>query len=124
MTAWVEPEWIPDIPENDRGPFHCYILWVTDTRQYYIGHTGNLAARLRSHFSGRSYTTAGHELRRLWISDPMNRRTDARRFEAALKSFVIQGNHQEFRRCTGLFLARGATVLEGQRQGWRGRRRR
>ena len=41
MTAWVEPEWIPDIPENDRTPFHCYILWVADTRQYYIGHTVN-----------------------------------------------------------------------------------
>ena len=51
MTAWVEPEWIPDIPENDRGPFHCYILWVADARQYYIGYTGNLAARLGAHFS-------------------------------------------------------------------------
>ena len=48
MSEWVEPEWSPTVPVNDRGPFHCYILWAGDTQQSYIGHTTDLKSASRS----------------------------------------------------------------------------
>lgn len=112
MSNWVEPEWLPRIPENDDGPFYCYVLWVKDTRQYYVGHTGDPEARIRRHFDQGVKTTSGYRLELLWISGPMAHRTDSRRFEAALKSYVKSGNKSEFERCTDLYFARGATLLE------------
>ena len=109
---WVEPEWLPQVPKDDKGPFHCYVLWVTDTRQYYVGHTGYLRDRIERHFDGNVRTTAGHQLQCLWISAEMLRRTDARNFEAALKSYVLSGNSSKWERCTGLYLANGATLLD------------
>ena len=85
MSNWVKPEWLPRIPKNDRGPFFCYILWVEDTRQYYVGHSGNPEERIQKHFDGKVKTTAGYRLKLLWISDALPLRTNARRFEAALK---------------------------------------
>ena len=63
-------------------------MWAEDTRQYYVGHTGNPEARIRDHFEGEVRTTSGYLPRLLWISGPLDTRTDARRFEAALKSYV------------------------------------
>ena len=112
MPNWVEPEWLPNIPKNDHGPFFCYVLWAEETRQYYVGHTGNPKARIREHFRSRVPTTSGYTLELLWISDPMSAHTDARRFEAALKSWVKQRNAEEFERCTDLYFAKGATLLD------------
>ena len=112
MRNWVEPEWLPSVPANDYGPFYCYVLWVEDTRQYYVGHTGNPEARNRDHFEGDVTTTSGYLLRLLWLSGSLDTRTDARRFEAALKSYVKQCNAGEFEWCTRLYFARGATLLE------------
>ena len=120
MSNWVEPEWLPRIPENDDGPFYCYVLWVKDTRQYYVGHTGDPEARIRRHFDQGVKTTSGHSLQLLWISGPMARRTNSRKFEAALKSYVKSGNKAEFEMHTDLYFARGATLLE-QRPARRGR---
>ena len=108
MSNWVEPEWLPTVPVNDRGPFHCYVLWAGDTRQYYAGHTNDPEARIEEHFDGMVMTTAGHSLRLLWVSGPLRLRTDARRFEAALKSYIKSRNGAEFERCTGLYFARGS----------------
>ena len=111
MSNWVDPEWLPRIPANDRGPFHCYILW-SDTRQYYVGHTNDPESRIKKHFSDGVPTTSRHRLKLLWVSDGVRARTQARRFEAALKSYVKQRDEENFRRCTGLYFAKGATLLE------------
>ena len=112
MMAWVDPEWLPTVPSNDRGPFYCYVVWVGDTRQYYVGHTGNPEARIEDHFEDVVRTTAGHPLRLLWVSGPLKTRTDARKFEAALKSYVKRPDPGEFERCRGLYFADSASLLE------------
>ena len=122
MSNWVEPEWLPTVPVNDRGPFHCYVLWAGGTRQYYVGHTNDPEARIEKHFDGLVRTTVGHSLKLLWVSSPLRLRTDARRFEAALKSYIKSRNGAEFERCTGLYFARGATLLELGPRGRRPRR--
>ena len=58
MSNWVDPEWLPSVPANDRGPFHCYVLWAGDTRQYYVGHTSDPESRIEEHFDGMVMTTA------------------------------------------------------------------
>lgn len=113
-SNWVEPEWLPNIPRNDRGPFHCYVLWVAETRQYYIGHTGDPDKRIRRHFNQGVQTTAGYRLKLLWVSGSMGRRTDARNFEAALKNYVLARNRDDWKRCTGLYFASRATLLDAR----------
>ena len=122
MSNWVEPEWLPSVPATDRGPFHCYVIWAGDTRQYYVGHTSDPEARIEKHFEGLVRTTAGHPMQLLWVSGPLRFRTDARRFEAALKSYIKSQDKGEFERCTGLYFARGATLLEPKPHGGRSRR--
>lgn len=112
MSNWIEPEWLPRVPGNDRGPFHCYVFWVADTRKYYVGHTSDPEERIRRHFRGGVRTTAGYDLKCLWVSDPIRSRRDAADFEAALKSYVRSGNGVDFKRCTGLYFMRGATLLD------------
>lgn len=112
MPNWVKPEWLPCVPQNDHGPFFCYVLWVAETRQYYVGHTGDLEARLRKHFSDGVKTTSGYRLKLLWLSGPMATRSSTRHFEAALKNYVLQRKSGEFKRNTGLYLAQGATLLD------------
>ena len=112
MANWVEPEWLPTVPRNDRGPFYCYIFWVRDTRQYYVGHTGNRGKRINKHLDGNVATTAGRQLKLLWESGALKTRTNAKDFEAALKYYIVQRDRFNFRRCTGLYLAKGATLLE------------
>ena len=48
-------------------------------------------------------TTAGQALKLLWVSGPLRIRTDAHRFEAALKSYIKSRNGAAFERCTGLY---------------------
>ncbi len=113
MSNWVEPEWLPSIPTNDSGPFYCYLLWVSDIRGYYVGHTGDPETRIKGHFSGNVKTTAGHLIELLWISYPMETRTEARHFEAALKSYVKSGDEYNFLRCTDLdYLVKRARLLD------------
>ena len=88
------------------------MLWVADTRQYYVGHTGDPEARIRKHFRDGVKTTSGYELKLLWISDQMPTRTNSRRFEAALKNYVIQRKAVEVKRNTGLYFPQGATLLD------------
>ena len=112
MSTWVNPEWLPTIPENDRGPFHCYLLWVKEARGYYVGHTGDPEERIQRHFEGGVKSTQGFLLTLLWVSDPMRRRREAQRFEAAIKSYILQGNERDFIRCTDLdYLVSGAVLL-------------
>ena len=109
----VSPEWIPKTPKDDSGPFQCYILWVRDTRQYYVGHTGNLEDRLSRHFSGSVKTTKGHDLKLLWASEFLgDRRTPARQLEAKLKGWVVNGDVKSFEEYTGLYFAKDVTLLE------------
>ena len=100
----------------------CYVLWAGDTRQYYVGHTSDTEARIEKHFDGMVMTTAGHPLKLLWVSGPLRLRTDARRFEAALKSCIKSRDKGEFECCTGLYFGRGATLLELDPRGRRPRR--
>ena len=123
MTNYVKPEWLPTIPENDTGPFFCYIFWAKDTREYYVGHTGDIDQRTKEHLNNRVKTTAGHDLRRLWVSDKMPKRSNARRFEAALKSYIKAGNATDFKRTTGKYLVKGAKLLEANPTTSRRRRR-
>lgn len=112
MANWVDPEWLPALPADDRGPFHCYIFWLQEPKQYYVGHSGKIDRRLQQHFRDGVKSSRGYTRQLLWVSWEMRRRTDAKKFEAALKSYVKSGNGAEFERCTGLYLARGATLRE------------
>lgn len=112
VNCWVDPEWLPTIPHSDFGPFYCYILWAKQAKSYYVGHSGNVDARIAAHKSGQVPTTRGNYLSVLWISDPIPRRTNARHFEAALKSYIHSGNEYDFERCTGLFLKWPGHLLE------------
>lgn len=112
MANWVDPEWLPTVPVSDNGPFHCYILWLKEPKQYYVGHSGKICQRLRQHFNNGVKSSCGYTRQLLWVSGEMASRTDAKNFEAALKSYVKSGNEAEFERCTGRYLVRGATLRE------------
>ena len=116
MVNYVKPEWLPTVPADDgRGPFYCYVLWSKDSRAYYVGHTADDERRIKRHLEGRVRTTKGHDLIVLWVSRQMFRgRGEAKKFEAALKSYVKSGNSADFKRCTGLYLAKGAGLLESR----------
>lgn len=111
-SRWVDPEWIPSVPRNDRGPFYCYVLWLPRVRQYYVGHTGNLEERLEAHFGNEVPSTRGLWKDALWVSSRMYSRTEARELEAVLKSWIKSGNSRAFERRTGCYLARGARLRE------------
>ena len=86
----VVPEWLPDVPANDRGPFHCYIFWIKETRQYYVGHTGKLDQRLEQHVQKWSVEHEGlYETVVVGVCPLPQAWTNVRNFEAALKRYVI-----------------------------------
>ena len=85
---WHDPEQLPGQAARDaelgRSAFFVYVL-ETDYG-HYVGHTGNLKARLAAHRAGKVPSTAGGNPELLWVSGPQSTRHDAARFEAALKS--------------------------------------
>lgn len=110
MSNWVEPEDLSNPPDDDFGPFHCFVFWLVDVQRYYVGHTGNLDARIGAHIRGEYEKTAGHKLELLWVSGALPTREDSQRFEAALKSYVKQGNVYDFERCTGIHMDPGSAL--------------
>ena len=112
MTNWIGPEWLPTIPQSDVGTFLCYILWVEDTQQYYVGQTVDPKRSIQEHFADGVMTPAGQRLELIWISDSFPVRRGVRQFEATLRGFVEKQDAGNFLRCTRLNLAEGATLLE------------
>ena len=105
-------EYLPTIPNDDVGPWHCYVLWIEEEGLYYVGHTGNLSARLKAHFDGAVETTASYGKEHVYTSEELDSRTDARRFERDLKGVVRRSDAEEFKVCTGKELMKGATLLD------------
>ena len=96
------------------GPdsYYCYVLWVADTHQYYVGHAGDLDGVIEAHFRGRLEVTRGLSLRVLWTSFPVPGRREAVRYEDAVKDSIQRGSPSDFHRLTGLRLVSGASLLE------------
>ena len=90
---WHDPEHLSGQNERDaelgRSAFFVYVL-QTDYG-HYVGHTGNLRARLAAHRSGKVPSTEGGNPELLWVSGRLSTREDATRFEAALKSMRDRG---------------------------------
>ena len=100
-----------------QGPFYCYVLWISDTCQYYVGHTNDPDRRIDEHLSGTVETTRGHSLEPepLWVSREMGTREEATGFEAALKNYIKSKKSNDFKRCTHLEFDYGATLLDPRR---------
>ena len=113
MSNWVEPETI-EVSENDTGPFYCYVLWVSDIKKYYVGHTGYFPKRMSQHRDGEVQTTRAysHSFKLCSkIEEPT--REKAAETEAKLKSHLKSGKHNLFRIDAKLkYFVPGATLLE------------
>ncbi len=99
---WHEPENNFDFRQDDvqhKRVFQVYVL-KTDYG-HYVGHTGNIRARLRAHLADEVCSTAGGNPKLIWQSHPLKSRQDATRFEAALKS-LRDNRKNEFKKYTGL----------------------
>ena len=101
-SSWHDPEHLAGQEARDaelgRAEFYVYVL---GTRYgHYVGHTGNVGARLGAHRAGEVASTAGGEPELLWRSRPFRSRRDAARFEAAMKSLRDQ-RAERFREITG-----------------------
>lgn len=79
-------EWSDDLARRRR--FYVYVL-ATD-RGHYVGHTGRPDPRLREHLRDRCRSTRGTNPKRVWLSEPMETRKDAKRMEATLKTWRDQ----------------------------------
>ena len=113
MSHFFPPETVSRELPNDTGPFFCYVLWIPDTCQYYVGHTNDPDRRIKQHLSGTVDTTQGHSIDDdVWVSRKMGTREGAQRFEAALKNYITSKKGNDFERCTGLEFDYGATLLE------------
>ena len=104
MSYWREPEDLGreqderDAAASDRK----YVVYVLDTDYgHYVGHTGNLRARIRAHQKGEVPSTAGGHPKRVWTSRKFSTRADAASFEAALKNLRDQRSPR-FRELIGL----------------------
>ena len=99
---WHDPENLPELVTHDdtRGRSEFYVYVLDTSYGQYVGHTGNLRARMRAHTSGQVISTAGGEPKLIWKSRPIATRAGATRFEAALKSWRDNAR-PEFRETTG-----------------------
>ncbi len=100
---YYEPEDLG--PEQDRRdaavPNRRYYVYVLDTEfGHYVGHTFHVRRRLREHQGGEVPSTAGSNPMLAWSSGPLRTRSDAARFEAALKSLRDQ-RARRFHEITG-----------------------
>ena len=107
MTNLIGPEWLPTIPQSDVGTFLCYILWVEDTRQYYVGQTVDPKRSIQEHFADGVMTPAGQRLELIWISDSFPVRRGVRQFEAALRGFVEKQDAGNLSEMYGVDFGRG-----------------
>ena len=79
-----------------------YYVYVLETdRGHYVGHSARVKTRAQEHAEGRSLSTAGANPELVWVSGPLRTRTDAARFEAAMKALRDQ-RAERFREITGL----------------------
>ena len=79
-----------------------YYVYVLETdRGHYVGHSARVRARVREHAEGRSPSTAGANPQLAWVSGPLRTRTNAARFEAAMKALRDQ-QAARFHEITGL----------------------
>ncbi len=104
MSYWREPEDLGrEQDERDAAvASRKYFVYVLDTDYgHYVGHTGNLKARMRAHRKGEVQSTAGGHPKRVWTSHKFSTRADAANFEAALKSLRDQRSPR-FQELTGL----------------------
>ena len=100
--GWHEPERLPHLEIQDAGADRDYRVYVLKTDEgYYVGHSGNTPARLNAHMRGEVPSTAGKNPQFVWGSYRMKSRDDAKRYEAALKSWRDTGN-EKFYEQTGL----------------------
>ena len=112
MSDFFPPETLSRELSNDPGPFFCYVLWISDTCQYYVGHTNDHERRIAQHLSGTVGTTQGHFIEPLWVSREMGTRKEATGFEAALKNYIKSKKSNDFERCTDLEFDYEATLLD------------
>jgi len=102
-AGWHDPEYLPEVEERDarlgRSAFYVYVL-NTDYGQY-VGHSGNIRARLNAHTRDEVPSTAGGNPTIIWRSRPCSTRTSAMRFEAALKSWR-DNRKEKFAEVTGI----------------------
>ena len=104
MSYWHEPEDLGrEQDERDAAVSNRkYVVYVLDTDYgHYVGHSGNLKARIRAHRKGEVHSTAGGRPKRVWTSGKFSTRADAANFEAALKS-LRDRRSPRFRELTGL----------------------
>ena len=104
MRNWHEPEDLGrEQDERDAAiSGRKYFVYVLNTDYgHYVGHTGNLKARIRAHQKGEVPSTAGGHPKRVWTSSKFSTRADAASFEAALKNLRDQRSPR-FRELTGL----------------------
>ena len=104
MRNWHEPEDLGrEQDERDAASSsRKYFVYVLNTDYgHYVGHSGNLKARIRAHQKGEVQSTAGGHPKRVWTSGKFSTRADAANFEAALKSLRDQRSPR-FQELTGL----------------------
>ena len=102
-TNWHDAEDLPDLERQDtelgRTEFYVYVL--DTTYGHYVGHTGNISARMKDHLSGGTLSTAGGNPRKIWTSRRYYARPDAARLEAQLKS-LRDNERPRYQEITGL----------------------
>ena len=102
-AGWHDPENLPDLEQHDSHHTRTYQVYVLHTDYgHYVGHTGNIQARMRTHLADEVPSTAGAHPKKIWQSRPLKTRDDAKRYEAALKSWRDNRN-QRFEKDTGVY---------------------
>ncbi len=93
--GWHNPEDHSVFENSDaqhNRPFYVYIL-ETDYG-HYVGHTGNIEARIRTHLANGSPQTASGYLTKVWQSSPFKTREAAAHYEAVLKCWRDKRDYQ------------------------------
>ena len=102
-AGWHDPENLPDLEQQDSHRARTFQVYVLHTDYgHYVGHTGNIQARMRAHLAGKVPSTAGANPRKVWQSSPLKTRRRATHYEAALKSWRDNRN-ERFKQDTGIY---------------------
>lgn len=105
VLTWYEPEDLgPEQDARDRayGRRNFWVYVLTSDYGHYVGHTSNPWNRLPQHYADEVPSTAGGNADLAWITEvPLRSREDAKRYEAALKSWR-NSESVEFTEHTGL----------------------
>ena len=115
MGAWVEAEYLRDLPVRDRfnDEYYCYILWFEEDFLYYVGHSGNMSERMDEHDRKKRGVTSDyfrHE--KVWQSERLRTRAAVKQLEATLKGRILRNEVDKFEERTGLTFMKGATLLD------------